>query len=595
MKKTLYVNRPLLNSDDIIAWAKAQGLVTMLDPEELHVTICYSKEKFDWEYITPDEEELVVPEISPKDKNPPVRQIEMFGKDYNVLVLQFGSDELHDRWTDLCEYGASFDFPDYKSHITITYDGADIDIDEIEPYQGKLVFGPEEFSEINTNWADDTKEISLTESHLVERTEMANGVRVHLNPSAGQLAQMCDRNDLRGICDDTNVYVWPAYSGVHLHMMHSLGISANYYDRRFYAFLPEFNERKRDWDDRTDVGNEYETIRGGVVIGARKHSFPLIKKVSATERWFAPRTVMTEASSSPLPNKFWLVFDIPSGKEANNEQLSQISEGVLYGVRGISDTKQIMTDWFLMGRNSVLFMDPLKVAELNDIEQIQYDDPEYLCSNNMAALFRIWAKEGKTRNNTGMFQNLVMYFIKSLGKTNKNAAYQLDYYGMAWKLADRYSKELPVINNVNELTDTLYRYLCDPIGSGFRDVEFSKELSLMKDDIRLAVYDMLRSVGKIYADEGEWLISSDKFVIPDNSILLVGVDPKTQAEYPEWKAKIDKNPNYMHPRSYSFESYGRLMTRIEEYDLRSKYVIKFVDARKFENNRSNIISRRRKS
>ena len=51
--KTLYVNRPLLNAGQITAWAKAQGFKSVQKPEDMHVTICYSKAPFDWGDLEP--------------------------------------------------------------------------------------------------------------------------------------------------------------------------------------------------------------------------------------------------------------------------------------------------------------------------------------------------------------------------------------------------------------------------------------------------------------------------------------------------------------------------------------------------------------
>ena len=45
---SLYVSRPVLNAPQIIAWAKAQGFATTLPPEDMHVTVAFSKEPVDW-------------------------------------------------------------------------------------------------------------------------------------------------------------------------------------------------------------------------------------------------------------------------------------------------------------------------------------------------------------------------------------------------------------------------------------------------------------------------------------------------------------------------------------------------------------------
>jgi hypothetical protein len=44
--------------------------------------------------------------------------------------------------------GAKSEYPIYKPHITITYNGAGIDIKKIKPFTGPLLFGHEIFEEI---------------------------------------------------------------------------------------------------------------------------------------------------------------------------------------------------------------------------------------------------------------------------------------------------------------------------------------------------------------------------------------------------------------------------------------------------------------
>ena len=44
----LYVSRHVENAEEIIAWAKSVGFATTLLAEDMHVTICYSKEPVDW-------------------------------------------------------------------------------------------------------------------------------------------------------------------------------------------------------------------------------------------------------------------------------------------------------------------------------------------------------------------------------------------------------------------------------------------------------------------------------------------------------------------------------------------------------------------
>lgn len=172
--KTLYVSRELLNTDDITLWAASQGLKTMLFPNDLHVTVCYSKQPVTWD-IEKQNDVLVLPgldELQEDEQKTFVREMEMFGKDKNILVLRFSSEELLERNQEFRDHGCSYDFPEYKSHLTISYNGADIDISDIKPYTGRLEFGPEIYKEINTNWDGTKREFDLTDAENVPRQSL---------------------------------------------------------------------------------------------------------------------------------------------------------------------------------------------------------------------------------------------------------------------------------------------------------------------------------------------------------------------------------------------------------------------------------------
>ncbi len=138
-EQTLYVHRALINVDDLEKWAKSQGFKSFLG-DDMHVTIAFSKTPFDWQDIEPIDRKLKILGGN--------RSMEKFG---DATVLCFASRKLTDRWEYFVNVGASWDFPDYRSHITITYN--DINIKKIEPYDGELLFGPEHFSTIDTEWS----------------------------------------------------------------------------------------------------------------------------------------------------------------------------------------------------------------------------------------------------------------------------------------------------------------------------------------------------------------------------------------------------------------------------------------------------------
>lgn len=158
----MYVRRDVLNAKDIIAWAKEQGFETTVPPEEMHVTIAFSKTPVDWIKMgnataygpsaNNQDGELYIPPGGP-------RAVEPLGPN-GAVVLMFACADLAYRNEDMRAKGASWDWPGYQPHVTITYAGvpAGLDLDEIDIYQGDIELGPEIFEEI-----DDTAVANLIE------------------------------------------------------------------------------------------------------------------------------------------------------------------------------------------------------------------------------------------------------------------------------------------------------------------------------------------------------------------------------------------------------------------------------------------------
>lgn len=140
MLKTLYVRRPLKNRDSLAAWAKAQGLELQ---DGAHVTIAFSKNQVKWpkESVTP----FFIPDA--REQKDGTRSVDVLGE--GAIVLRFESQLLQERFAQLRALGASWDFDEYQPHVTICYDPhGEINVNDIQPYLGPIVFGPEVFEEI---------------------------------------------------------------------------------------------------------------------------------------------------------------------------------------------------------------------------------------------------------------------------------------------------------------------------------------------------------------------------------------------------------------------------------------------------------------
>lgn len=149
--RTLYVQRKLLNAAEFIAWAKGQGFDSVTSADELHVTIAYSKTPLDWMKIEGEDwnqEKDGTIEIPPGG----VRIVEALG-DKGAVVLLFTSSRLSWRHEQIIRAGASHDFPEYQPHVTITYAKPEgLDLAKVEPFRGRLRFGPEIFDLQTDGW-----------------------------------------------------------------------------------------------------------------------------------------------------------------------------------------------------------------------------------------------------------------------------------------------------------------------------------------------------------------------------------------------------------------------------------------------------------
>jgi phage-related protein (TIGR01555 family) len=146
--RTLYIRRDVKNAGEIARWAKAQGFSKgALKASELHVTVIFSRTPVDWFDMGSSFSDEV------KIKGGP-RQLERLGEGKDAVVLLIPNTyELKYRHEELKEKGCSWDWPEYQPHITIAYDAEQtIDLNEVEPYQGEIVLGPEVFEEVDENW-----------------------------------------------------------------------------------------------------------------------------------------------------------------------------------------------------------------------------------------------------------------------------------------------------------------------------------------------------------------------------------------------------------------------------------------------------------
>ena len=141
--QTLYAYRPVQyeSGEKLRDWAHSQGLVSLIELWDFHVTLVYSKSPFLWDYESRNKETLLIKGGE--------RTVEIFNDD--AVVLRITSPELEARYKELIAMGAVSEHPDYKPHITLTYQAKGIDVGQIVPYTGDIQLGCEWWQPVGDN------------------------------------------------------------------------------------------------------------------------------------------------------------------------------------------------------------------------------------------------------------------------------------------------------------------------------------------------------------------------------------------------------------------------------------------------------------
>lgn len=147
--RPLYVQRKLLNADELIAWAKEIGFTSTLPAEDMHVTVLYSRTPVDPMKMGESWSGDDMGNVTVKPGGP--RAIERLGA--GAVVLSFVSTDIQWRHESMVRAGGSHDYGEYQPHVTLTYHAPEgLDLDAIKPFTGKLVFGPELFEPLDLEW-----------------------------------------------------------------------------------------------------------------------------------------------------------------------------------------------------------------------------------------------------------------------------------------------------------------------------------------------------------------------------------------------------------------------------------------------------------
>lgn len=134
-------------------YIKENSIPNSTPTDKLHATLLYSRKR--------------LPDYKAKgDLEPMLRgkpgsfqvwegQPDSTGNVPNCLIMEFDCPELTARHNELMEeHQATYDFPDYKTHITFSYDIGEMSKDDLPPFNGPIELVHEYQETLDVDWAE---------------------------------------------------------------------------------------------------------------------------------------------------------------------------------------------------------------------------------------------------------------------------------------------------------------------------------------------------------------------------------------------------------------------------------------------------------
>lgn len=276
--KKLYGKRPVLNSEEIVEWARSQGFDSVLYPDDLHTTVLSSRRPI---YFPEDKEEYFWSAKQPITAKGGSRWVLPLGN--RVYALVFDCPAIVRDWLNFREeFGASWDFPSFIPHITLTYKGDDLDLETIEPFREDINFGPVEISEFDDNMGENVPEFALNRNgdNATDKTgigkmiksatrQIAKAIHVSKNKEGRKLSLLFDGKIEKVDEEQRIVWGWASVSTVNGQLVT---------DAQGDVIEPD--EMMKAANEFMKNARSAKVMHKGTNVGVVLHSLPLTKELA---------------------------------------------------------------------------------------------------------------------------------------------------------------------------------------------------------------------------------------------------------------------------------------------------------------------------
>lgn len=291
--------------------------------------------------------------------------------------------------------------------------------------------------------------------------------------------------------------------------------------------------------------------------------------------------------SEDVPERYYVVGNF---SEHNPEVPEQLSKLELPGVSGVSGSESIIRNFLGVAREMLLVMDGYQFEKLNNLSKIQYDNPEYLVSNNLDGLLRIWAygSGDLDKYRSSVMTKLFDYIELAAKQLAGNARYEArsDFENKASQLfyaiqydGGRKFSDLPKVRNTWDIAKWLQR--------NAKKDDYYYGIDFTPEEAHQIIIKALQLIGDVFKDEDEWRVKNRTTRIPEGSELYILTPEISQDKWSNYvQDKLSKWSKYN--LKYKVESMSFILNAINQYKLNRLYELKFIHAPDFNEHRSGL-------
>lgn len=159
-RQGIYISRPVLNAAAWVAWAEKFGVPNVIPADKMHVTIIASRTDVKCK-----------PQTNLQQAYSDRGTFVMLGLDESVLTFAWHDCYLSDRHYFLLSNGAISDWPEFRLHVTLSYDakGFEISDEALAAMPPSIILGGEEYGPFDPDAK--AKMIAKADDEVIEVTE----------------------------------------------------------------------------------------------------------------------------------------------------------------------------------------------------------------------------------------------------------------------------------------------------------------------------------------------------------------------------------------------------------------------------------------